>query len=134
MNPVMARGAMPKPAEKSGAETSEAGAHTKFEPKGDGSVTLHHHPDGSKTEHPTVGHALMHLAHEHGDGGKHMHVHHGEGGEVTTHHVGEDGEVEGPHEHGSVDEAGEHMKSVMGDEDEGSDEHDGEEPETEGMY
>lgn len=47
-------------------------------------------------------------------GGKHMHVHAHEAG-VTTHHIGEDGEVEGPHEHGSMEEAADHMKMVMGD-------------------
>lgn len=78
---------------------------------GDGTHTAEH-SDGERSEHPSMGHLAMHLHGKH-EGGMAMHAHAHDSG-VTTHHVGHDGMVEGPHEHGSADEAGEHMKQMLG--------------------
>ncbi len=91
----------------------------------DGSHTVKH-ADGEETEHPNIHHAMMAVAskHESGDhgvmhhhGGMPEHPHEGmeEHHTVTTHHVGMDGEVQGPHHHGSPEEAGQHLASMMGD-------------------
>lgn len=94
-----------------GDKPGDGDASTTITHHADGSHTVQHH-DGETSEHPTPGHMLMGLHAKHADGDG-MHVHnHGEG--VTTHHVGMDGMVEGPHEHGSSEEAAEHMKQVLG--------------------
>ncbi len=85
-------------------------------------TTITHHADGSKTaahsdgetsEHPNSGHLAMHMHSKHEDG-EAMHVHKNMDG-ATTHHVGMDGQVQGPHQHGSTEEAADHMKSMLGD-------------------
>lgn len=89
---------------------------------GGNSSTLHDNGDGSyktesggeTTEHPSIGHALVHIASKHGGDGKHMHIHSDGMGSHTTHH-GEGGSVEGPHEHGDTEGLKEHVGSVMGD-------------------
>lgn len=86
-------------------------ATTQITHHADGSHTAVH-SDGETSEHPSFGHLAMHMHSKHA-GGEGMHAHKHESG-VTTHHAGMDGMVEGPHEHGSVDEAAEHMKSMMG--------------------
>jgi hypothetical protein len=48
-------------------------------------------------------------------GGKHAHIH-SDGFSHTTHHVGEDGQVQGPHEHGSAEEAADAMKNFLSEE------------------
>lgn len=53
--------------------------------------------DGKRTEHASIGHALMHIAKQHSEG-DHMHVHSTDSG-VSTHHVMEGGKVQGPHDH-----------------------------------
>lgn len=96
------------------------------------SVTLHAHGDGSYTtqehghpqeyshsgkdlgrvEHPSFGHALMHIAKHHGPEGEHMHIHgHAEG--YTSHNVKEDGDVEGPHEHERIGALKSHVADCM---------------------
>lgn len=104
--------AKPEPRTK-GAMPDEGGeATTQITHHADGSHSAVH-SDGENSEHPTSGHLAMHLHAKHSDG-EAMHVHkHMDG--VTSHHVGMDGEVQGPHEHGSTDEAAEHMKSMLGD-------------------
>lgn len=71
------------------------------------SITLHAHGDGTyhttsepfgngkRTEHPSIGHALMHIARRHSDG-DHLHVLSDDSG-FTVHHVAEGGRVQGPH-------------------------------------
>lgn len=69
---------------------------------GDGS---HHieHEDGTQTDHPHIGHALMHLAGKHSEG-MHHHTHSdGMGGGHTVHTAAHGGEPEGPHEHDNLD-------------------------------
>jgi hypothetical protein len=95
----------PAPEKAGGEATTEITHH------GDGTHTAVH-SDGETSEHPSMGHLAMHMHAKHGDG-EAMHVHKHESG-VTTHHVGMDGAVEGPHDHGSTDEAAEHMKSMLG--------------------
>lgn len=95
------------------------------------STTLHDHGDGTfstdsggtKTEHPHIGHALVHMGSKHA-GGKHMHAHKSSHGGITTHKANDQGQVEGPNEHDSADAAAEDMASAMGD-DEGAE---GEDP------
>jgi hypothetical protein len=108
-----AGGEKAEPEPKTKGTAKEGGeATTEITHHADGSHTAHH-SDGEVSEHPHMGHLAMHLHAKHGDG-EAMHVHKHEAG-VRTHHVGMDGVVEGPHEHGSVDEAGEHMKAMLGD-------------------
>lgn len=100
---------------KDKTDTKVAGAPAE---EGEATTTITHHADGTHStsggvEHAPLGHALMSIHAEHGDG-EGMHVHKHEGG-VTSHHVGMDGVVEGPNEHASSDEAGEHMKQMLGD-------------------
>lgn len=92
-------------------EKSGDGSTTTITHNGDGSHTVEH-ADGEHSEHPSMGHLAMHMHGKH-EGGMAMHAAAHDSG-VTTHHVGHDGMVEGPHEHGSADEAGEHMKSMLG--------------------
>lgn len=79
------------------------------EPQGDGgggemrstlvsSGGAHHieHEDGSMTEHPHIGHALMHMAGKHSDG-VHHHIHHdgmGGGAMVHSNEHGQEGDSE----------------------------------------
>jgi hypothetical protein len=99
--------------EKVKGKPSEGGeSTTTITHHGDGSHAVDH-ADGEHSEHESTGHMLMHMHAKHHPGEPAHHAHqHDEG--VTTHHVGMDGMVEGPHQHGSADEAGEHMKQVLG--------------------
>jgi hypothetical protein len=96
---------------------SRAGSeHSELHDHGDGTyhtVT----PDGNETQHPHMGHALMHLAAHHGGGeGKHMHVHQDGMGNHTSHHVGEDGKVQGPHDHDNLEALKAHMSKFLDEE------------------
>lgn len=68
--------------------------------------------ESGRTEHPSFGHAIMHIAKHHGPEGDHMHIH-GEEDGYTTHHVMDDGEVEGPHEHANMRELKKHTADTM---------------------
>src|ERR1700676_1684351 len=71
---------------------ADGAGHTELHDHGDG--TFHTvTPDGEKTEHPHLGHALAHIAHHHMPDGAHSHVHHQEEGGHVSHHVKEDGAV-----------------------------------------
>jgi hypothetical protein len=98
-------GGSPKGKENGNDEmtTGHGGASATFlHAHGDG--TYHtEHEGGGRTEHPTLGHALMHMANHHEPGGKHAHVH-SEGGVHTLHTVDENGNHEGPHDHQNLDE------------------------------
>ena len=88
------------------------GGHHELHAHGDG--TFHTvSPEGEKTEHPHIGHALMHMAMHHEPDGAHSHVHHQEDGSHTSHH-GKDGEISGPHESQSLDEVKGHMAKAAG--------------------
>ena len=89
------------------------------------SITLHAHGDGTyhsetggypgkRTEHPTIGHALMHIASLHSES-DHMHIHAHDDG-FTTHHVKEGGKPKGPHEHKTLSALKRHIADVMDDE------------------
>lgn len=84
----------------------------KNEEKGS-SISLHAHGDGTyhtmgggmfgdgkRTEHGSIGHALMHIASKHSEG-DHMHIHATDDG-LTTHRAMEGGKVQGPQEHKTV--------------------------------
>ena len=80
-------------------------------------TTLHAHGNGTyhsvsqagkRIEHPSIGHALSHLAKVHSDG-DHVHVLGHETG-YTSHHVLEGGKVQGPHEHKNLAQ----LKKSMG--------------------
>jgi hypothetical protein len=90
----------------------EGGVHTTLHDHGDGTFHTEGH-DGSREEHPHIGHALVHMGAKHSEG-VHMHVHHDGMGMTSHHHMGGGGQPEGPHEHASADEAADHMKMVMG--------------------
>lgn len=115
MNEGKPKPAMPgasKPMAAKPAETKAPGATSELSDNGDG--TFHTKtPDGKEMDHEHIGHALMHIASKHAEG-KHVHVHEDGMGMVSHHHMGH-GDVQGPHEHGSADEAGDHVKDVMGD-------------------
>lgn len=95
------------------------GGHTQLHDHGDGtyhSVT----PDGEKTEHPHIGHAMAHIAHHHVPDGAHSHVHHADG--MHTSHHAKDGAVEGPHDHENLEALKQHMGKFLNEEEnEGSD-------------
>jgi len=75
------------------------------------SITLHAHGDGTyhttngeyggkRTDHASIGAALMHIAKRHSDG-DHMHIQSTDQ-KLTTHHVAEGGKVQGPHDHANL--------------------------------
>ena len=76
------------------------------------STTLHDHGDGTfhtesedgeRTEHPHIGHALMHMAGKH-DGGMH-HMTSSDGmGDMKSHST-MGGEVDGPHDYQNIEQA-----------------------------
>lgn len=110
-------GGTPKPSartfeEKPAAGGEASGNATTLHDNGDGSYKTE--SGGESTTHPSIGHALVHIASKHGGDGKHMHIHSDGMGSHTTHH-GEGGSVEGPHEHGDTEGLKEHVGSVMGD-------------------
>lgn len=97
------------------------------------SITLHAHGDGSyhtishgsndygmighggkepgRVEHPSFGHAVMHMAKMHAEG-DHMHIlSHNEG--FTSHHVLEGASVQGPHESDTVGQLKTHVESAL---------------------
>ncbi len=117
-----------KPVEKGevkGEEGEEGGGDAlSLHSNGDG--TYHTEGGGGQEEHPTLGHALMHMAHHNEPEGKHMHIHH-DGLSVKSHGIHESGEHDGPHEHDDLEGAKDHMDQMMGD---GGDE-DGDEDEEE---
>lgn len=80
-------------------------------PHGDG--TYHTEADGERTEHPDLGHALMHIAVKVEPGAKHMHVS-DDGYGPKTHGVSEGGEHTPTEEHSDGDEAGEAVKAHFG--------------------
>lgn len=80
-------------------------------PHGDG--TYHTEADGEHTEHPDLGHALMHVAIKVEPGAKHMHVS-DDGYGPKTHGVSEGGEHSETQEHGDGEEAGEAVKAHFG--------------------
>ena len=93
------------------------------------SVTLTAHGDGTyhtaeqgqvgeyltsdnRVEHPSFGHALMHIAKQHGPAGDHLHIHgHADG--YTTHHVMEGGDVQGPEEHSGITALRQHVGDTL---------------------
>jgi len=86
-------------------------------------TTLHDHgdgtfhtegPDGQRTEHPDIGHALTHIGHLHAEG-KHHHVHH-DGMMMHSHGVTEAGEHEGTHDHENIEELKESMGKFLDEE------------------
>ena len=67
-----------------------------------------------RVEHPSFGHAVMHMAKMHAEG-DHMHIlSHNEG--FTSHHVLEGASVQGPHESDTVGQLKKHVESALNDE------------------
>lgn len=98
------------PSAESGA--GESHGHTELHDHGDGtfhSVTS----DGRHTEHPHIGHAVVHIAKHHEADGAHSHVHHHDGGH-TSHHAKEGGEITGPHEHDDLEGVKQSMEEATG--------------------
>ena len=99
--------------EPAGEHEGGGGEHSELHPHGDGSyhsIT----PGGERTEHPHIGHALVHLG-KHHEQGKHMHVH-SDGMEHTTHHAEDGGEVQGPHSHENIEALKEHLGQFFNEE------------------
>lgn len=105
-SPAAAKGSAAVPDAVQAPSEDTGMAHTTLHDHGDGSFHTES-SDGERTEHPAIGHALMHLAAKHSDG-KHMHVHH-DGLEAVSHHVAEDGQVEGPHDHANIEALKDHL-------------------------
>jgi hypothetical protein len=104
----------------SGEETSDGtaadtGVHTTLHNHGDGTFHTEHH-DGTRTEHPHIGHALAHMHGLHNDGGaKHINVH-SDGMTHTSHQHDGSGNVEGPHDHANIEALKEHMGKFLDEE------------------
>jgi hypothetical protein len=110
--PKMGGGAPEAPA----METEGDGGHTTLHDHGDGTFHTETH-DGQRTEHPHIGHALMHMHGLHSDGAKGMHVHQEHhGGFTTHHHGGSGGGVEGGHDHANLEALKGHMDKFLGEE------------------
>lgn len=77
--------------------------------------TFHTVKDGVETQHPHIGHMLMHIAHTH-EPGSHMHVMHHGGEMTTTHHVHPDGNIQGEHDHQNLEALRDHMDKFLGEE------------------
>jgi hypothetical protein len=106
----------PPPAEPKGkpeAGGSGSDAHTTLHDHGDGTFHTESH-DGERTDHPSIGHAVVHIASRHAEGGKHMHIHH-DGGSHVSHHAGEDGQAQGPDEHADTEALKQHVGEFFGD-------------------
>jgi hypothetical protein len=111
-----------KPEVKGKVSGEQGESHAAAEPSGV-STTLHDHGDGTfhseghdgeTTEHPNIGHAVVHIASKHAEG-KHMHTHH-DGGSLKSHtHDGMSEPEE--HEHGSGEEVGQHAAQFFGESD-----------------
>jgi hypothetical protein len=110
---------------KGGKKADDAASSTSAgEPGADQKHELHVHSDGSAhtvthdgttTQHPSVHHALMHLAH-HSSPGHHLAVEHHGGGMSSTHHVHEDGAVQGPHDHENIEALKDHLGKFFNEE------------------
>lgn len=107
-----------KPAEKGDVAGEEgdkgAGDSQSLHSHGDG--TFHTEPGGE--EHPTLGHALMHMAHSNEPESKHMHISH-DGLSMKSYGMSESGEHDGPHEHDDVEGVKDHVDSMMGNSEDG---------------
>lgn len=103
------------PKEKGAVPAHEAGdagtGHTTLHAHGDG--TYHtEHSDGTRTEHPHIGHAVTHMAKTHEPHGTHMHIHHS-GGSITSHHSKDGEETQGPHDHENIEALKDHMDQFL---------------------
>src|SRR5260370_252180 len=83
--------------------------HAQMHHNGDG--TFHVEVHGEHSDHPDMGHALMHVAHHFKPEGKHFHAHH-DGMSVHSHGISE-GEHDGPHDHADAAEASDHMMNYL---------------------
>jgi hypothetical protein len=112
MNPAHAKASgPPKPKHSAGIEEPGSDANsTTLHDNGDGSFTTS--SGGKEEHHPSIGHAVTHIAAKHAPG-KHMHAHKGEGGIYTS--KSEGGQVD-EQEHGDSQSAADEMSQYMGDE------------------
>jgi hypothetical protein len=104
----------PKPPAIGKAVGDASVSHTTLHDHGDGTFHLEHE-DGSSTESPHIGHALMSMASKHSDG-MHMHVHQHPTEGLKTHHVGDDGQVQGPHDHANIEALKDHLGKFFNEE------------------
>lgn len=88
-----------------------SGGHYEIHPHEDGSAHSMT-PDGQQTEHPSMHHAMAHIAGHHDSEGAHSMVHHHMEGHTSHHSKG--GNVTGPHENASLDEVKQKMQEVAG--------------------
>jgi hypothetical protein len=91
---------------------------------GDGTYHSTDGEGGDHTEHPHIGHLLMHIAAKHSDG-MHHHTHNdGMSEEHTSHQVAHGGEVEGPHDHENLESVKHGMDQFFNEEAQESAHHD----------
>jgi len=88
------------------ATGNEKTASTTLTAHGDGTyhTTNESWGGGKRVDHPSIGHALMHLAKKH-SAGDHFHVHATEDGKTISHQVEEGGRIQGPKEHKTTGQA-----------------------------
>ncbi len=77
---------------------------------GDG--TYHSMTDGARVEHPSIGHAMVHMASVHEPGMDHMHIG-GTGEGYTAHHATSPGKVKGPKNVSSMAALQQHVAGCM---------------------
>lgn len=119
--PQMSESKRPEVAKPEEGKPEEGhGEHSELHPHEDG-IQFKTIKGGAEENHPDLGHALMALAGHHKPEGKHVHAHH-DGMSVHTHGIA-DGQHDGPHEHGTPEEATDHMGSYLSDGSEGDNEH-----------
>jgi hypothetical protein len=111
-----------KPAEKGdvGGEEGDDGGSGETTLKANGDGSYHSSGAGGEQDHPTLGHALTSIAHEHEPESKHMHISH-DGLSLKSHGINEAGEHDGPHEHDDVEGVKDHVDSMMGNSEDGDD-------------
>lgn len=109
-------GESPKKQGDGGEMTTGHGTSATFlHAHGDGTFHTEHEGGGERTEHPSLGHALTHMANHHEPGGKHTHIH-SEGGIHKMHTVDENGNHEGDQDHQSTDELKSSLDKFLGEE------------------
>lgn len=91
----------------------ESTSHTVLHNHGDGTYHSEHH-DGTREEHPDIGHALTHIGHLHEEG-KHHHVLH-DGAMMHSHGTDEQGQHDGTHDHANMEELRQTMDKFLGEE------------------
>lgn len=100
----------PPPVAAKGGPAEDGAEHSQLHDHNDG--TYHTITGGQHTEHPSIGHALIHLGAHHEPDGTHVHAQH-DGMSIKSHHSSDGEPVQGPDEHESGAACGEHMGAIL---------------------